>query len=44
MSYVDTDITKAKAAYIQPNFSQYQTPGGASISDATVVFSLTAAF
>ncbi|WP_428968947.1 TorF family putative porin [Sphingomonas sp. Xoc002] len=44
VSYIDTDITKSKAAYIQPNFSQYQTPGGASISDATVVFSLTAAF
>lgn len=44
VSYIDTDITKSKAAYLQPNFSQYQVPGGASISDATVVFSLTAAF
>ena len=44
VSYIDTDITKSKAAYLQPNFSQYQTAGGASISDATVVFSLTAAF
>ena len=44
VAYIDTDITRAESAYLQPNFSKGQVPGGASIADATVVFSLTAAF
>ncbi|MET4897500.1 TorF family putative porin [Sphingomonadaceae bacterium jetA1] len=44
VAYIDTDITAAKSAYIQPNFSKGQVPGGDSIAGATVVFSLTAAF
>jgi len=39
---VDTDITTAKAAYLQPNFSS--TKDGSSIAGSTVVFSVTAAF
>lgn len=42
ISYVDTDISKAEAAYLQPNFSS--TKNGSSISNSTVLFSLTAAF
>lgn len=42
ISYVDTNISKAKAAYLQPNFSS--TKDGSSIAGSTVVFSLTAAF
>jgi hypothetical protein len=29
---------------LQPNFSKFQVPGGDPISDAKVVFSVTAAF
>lgn len=43
VAYVDTDISKRKAAYLQPSFSRGQD-GVGSISDATVVFSITAAF
>ncbi|HWU03865.1 MAG TPA: TorF family putative porin [Novosphingobium sp.] len=42
IAYVDTDISKAKAAYLQPNFSS--TKDGSSISGSTVVFSGTVAF
>jgi uncharacterized protein (TIGR02001 family) len=42
ISYVDTNISKARAAYLQPNFSS--TKDGSSISGSTVVLSLTAAF
>ncbi len=41
ISYVDTDISEAEAALIRPNFA---TLAGKSISDATVVFSVTASF
>lgn len=41
ISYVDTDISEAEAALIRPNFA---TLAGKSISDATVVLSVTAAF
>ena len=41
ISYVDTSISEAEAALIRPNFA---TLAGKSISDATVVFSVTAAF
>ena len=44
VSYIDTDIGKSESAYLQPNFSKGQVPGGASIASGTVVFSLTAAF
>ncbi|WP_233999619.1 TorF family putative porin [Erythrobacter sp. CCH5-A1] len=40
-AYVDTDISEADAALIRPNFA---TLAGDSISDATVVFSITASF
>ena len=40
-SYVDTDIGKRESAYLAPNFRDRK---GASISDPTVVFSLSAAF
>ncbi|BEV00213.1 TorF family putative porin [Novosphingobium olei] len=43
VAYVDTDITKEKAAYLQPSFSRGQD-GTGSIAGAAVVFSLTAAF
>lgn len=43
LAYVDTDISGAEAARLQPNFSQGQD-GSGSIADATLVFSLTAAF
>ncbi|MDE8653107.1 TorF family putative porin [Novosphingobium album (ex Liu et al. 2023)] len=42
VAYVDTNITKSEAAYLQPNFSS--TKNGSSIAGSTVVFSLTAAF
>jgi uncharacterized protein (TIGR02001 family) len=41
VAYVDTDISEAEAALIRPNFA---TLAGNSISDATVVFSITASF
>jgi uncharacterized protein (TIGR02001 family) len=41
VAYVDTDISEAEAALIRPNFA---TLDGNSISDATVVFSVTASF
>jgi uncharacterized protein (TIGR02001 family) len=40
-AYVDTDISDADSAYLLPNFA---TLDGDSISDATVVFSVTASF
>lgn len=43
VAYVDTDITRSEAAYLQPSFSNGQDGTGA-ISDGTFVFSLTAAF
>lgn len=44
VSYIDTDITRTESAYLQPNFSKFQEPGGKSIANGTVLFSLTAAF
>lgn len=41
VAYVDTDIGRAQSAYLLPNFA---TLSGKSIADATVVFSVTAAF
>lgn len=41
VAYVDTDISETEAALIRPNFA---TLAGDSISDATVVFSVTASF
>jgi uncharacterized protein (TIGR02001 family) len=41
VAYVDTSISEADAALIRPNFA---TLAGKSISDATVVFSVTASF
>ena len=43
ISYVDTDISHREAARLQPNFSKGQD-GVGSISDGTVMASLTAAF
>ncbi|MBH1998491.1 MAG: hypothetical protein I8H96_05070 [Sphingomonadaceae bacterium] len=43
ISYVDTDISVRKAAYLQPSFSKGQD-GSGSIADGTVIMSLTAAF
>lgn len=43
VSYVDTDISEREAAVLRPSFSKGQD-GRGSISDPTVVFSLTAAF
>lgn len=43
ISYVDTDIGKAEAARLQPNFSK-GGDGTGSIADAAVVASVTAAF
>ncbi len=43
VSYVDTDITRRSAAYLQPSFSRGQD-GTGSIADGTIVASLTAAF
>lgn len=42
-AYIDTDIGKGDAAYLQPSFSRGQD-GTGSIAGATAVFSLTAAF
>jgi uncharacterized protein (TIGR02001 family) len=41
VAYVDTDISETEANLIRPNFA---TLAGESISDATVVFSVTASF
>jgi hypothetical protein len=41
VAYVDTDISRADGAYLLPNFSKL---AGGQIADATVVFSVTAAF
>lgn len=43
VAYVDTDISDAESAYLQPSFSRGQD-GIGSIAAATVVVSLTAAF
>ncbi len=43
VAYVDTDISKSDAAYLQPSFSRGQD-GTGSIAGSTVVVSLTAAF
>ena len=43
ISYVDTDIGKAEAAPLQPNFSK-GGDGTGSIAAAAVVASVTAAF
>lgn len=42
VAYVDTDITDAEAAYLQPNFSS--TKDGSSIAGSKVVVSVSAAF
>jgi len=42
IAYVDTDITKREAAYLQPNFSS--SKDGSSIASGKAVFSITAAF
>jgi hypothetical protein len=42
VAYVDTDISRAEAAPLQPNFSS--TKDGSSIAEGKVLFSLTAAF
>jgi Bacterial protein of unknown function (Gcw_chp) len=42
VAYTDTDITTAKAAYLQPNFSN--TKDGSSIAGPQVVFSVGVAF
>lgn len=43
VAYVDTDISEAESAYLQPNFSRGQDGAGA-IAGSTVVVSVTAAF
>lgn len=43
VSYIDTDISRRDAAYLQPSFSKGQD-GVGSIANGTVVASLTAAF
>lgn len=43
VSYVDTDIGRGKAAYLQPGFSKGQD-GTGSIADGALVVALTAAF
>ncbi|WP_076068439.1 TorF family putative porin [Sphingomonas montana] len=43
VSYVDTDISRRDAAYLQPSFSKGQD-GTGSIADGTIVLSLTTAF
>jgi len=43
LSYIHTDISKAEAARLQPSFSKGQD-GIGSVSDGTVILSLTAAF
>ena len=42
VAYVDTDISRADAARLQPNFSSTRT--GGSIADSQVVFSISAGF
>lgn len=42
VAYVDTDISKARSAYLQPNFSS--TKNGSPITGATALFSISAAF
>lgn len=42
VAYVDTDISDAEAAYLQPNFSS--TKDGKTIAGSKVVVSITAAF
>lgn len=42
VSYVDTSISAADSAYLQPNFSS--TKDGSTIAGSTVVFSLSASF
>lgn len=46
VAYVDTDINPNSLDFLrlQPNFSKGQVPGGDPISNAKVVFSVTAAF
>ena len=46
VAYVDTDISTNSVEFLrlQPNFSKLQIPGGDPISNAKVVFSVTAAF
>ena len=46
VAYVDTDISDTSFDYLrlQPNFSKFQVPGGDPISNAKVVFSVSAAF
>jgi uncharacterized protein (TIGR02001 family) len=46
VAYVDTDINPNSIEFLrlQPNFSKFQIPGGDPISNAKVVFSVTAAF
>lgn len=41
-AYIDTDISKAEAAYLLPNFSS--TKNGSSIAGSTIVFSIAAGF
>jgi len=43
VAYVDTDISAAESAFLQPNFSR-GNDGTGQIADATVVVALTAAF
>jgi uncharacterized protein (TIGR02001 family) len=43
LSYVDTDISRREAAYLQPSFSKGQD-GTGSIADGTFVVALAAAF
>lgn len=43
VSYVDTDISRREAAYLQPSFSKGQD-GVGSIADSAIMASLTAAF
>ncbi|KQS04309.1 hypothetical protein ASG11_08645 [Sphingomonas sp. Leaf357] len=42
VAYVDTDISKAESAYLQPNFSS--TKDGSTIAGSKVLFSVSAAF
>lgn len=42
VAYVDTDISRSDAAYLQPNFSS--TKDGSQIAGSTVLFSLSAGF
>jgi hypothetical protein len=42
LTWIDTDISEAKAAYLQPNCSS--TKDGSSIAGSAAVFSATVAF